>query len=240
MVDRALTSGLIDMYPEYTGVVVTVVQALDTLTAPGGAPNQPTQPPRTPEQAYDLAKKYEARRNLAMLNPTPFQDTDVIVTTAAYASKHKLKSLGDLKQLTSFTNAGPPENATRYEGVIGMEQAYGLDNLIFRPMKIGTQYAALKSGKVDTVAGFTTDPQLTKGNLVELADPKNIFGFQNVAPVIADDVLKEQGPAFALTLNAVSAKLTTKAIRGLNAKVVLDKQSPAKVAKAFLNTNGLT
>lgn len=165
VVDRALTSGLIDMYPEYTGVIVTVVQALDTLTAPG-APSRPTKPPARPLEAYDQAKQFQAKRRFAMLNPTPFQSTDVILTTPDFASRHQLKTVGDLKKLKSFTNAGPPENATRYEGVIGLKQAYGLDNMVFTPMTIGTQYAALDSGQVDTIAGFTTDPQLTAGDYV--------------------------------------------------------------------------
>lgn len=239
VVSPALIRGLIDMYPEYTGVIVSVVQAMDTLAVPGGSVAGSTQPPRTPQEAYDIAKKYEASLHFAMLNMTPFYNTDVIVTTQAFARKHDLTSLGDLKRLKSFTNAGPPENATRYQGVLGMRQAYGLTNAIFVPMKIGTQYAALDSGKVETIAGFTTDPQLGSDRYVELADPKNIFGFQNVAPVIAEDVLEQQGPDFARTLNAVSATLTTPAMRRLNAQVVLDKRSPAEVAKQFLASNGL-
>ena len=67
-----------------------------------------------------------------------------------------------------------------------------------------------------------------------LTDPKHEFGFQNVALIIKQSVLSAEGPAFAKTVNAVSALLTTKAIIALNAAVVLDKQSPASVAHTFL------
>ena len=73
-----------------------------------------------------------------------------------------------------------------------------------------------------------------------LKDPKFIFGFQNVAPVVSKKVLDQQGPAFADTLNAVSAKLTTEAMSRMNAAVDIDKRKPAAVAKAFLEANQLT
>jgi osmoprotectant transport system substrate-binding protein len=72
-----------------------------------------------------------------------------------------------------------------------------------------------------------------------LKDPKFIFGFQNVAPIVSKKVLNAQGSDFADTLNAVSAKLTTEAMQKMNAAVDLDKQKPADVAKQFLQANGL-
>ena len=74
---------------------------------------------------------------------------------------------------------------------------------------------------------------------VVLADPKHEFGFQNVAPVVKQSVLTTRNRPSAQTLNAVDAKLTTKAIIAMNAAVALDKQSPTSVAHAFLNANGL-
>ncbi len=57
--------------------------------------------------------------------------------------------------------------------------------------------------------------------------------------VVRDSVLAEEGPAFARTVNAVSAKLSTQALRLMNAAVALDQQSPAAVARQFLGANGL-
>jgi glycine betaine/choline ABC-type transport system substrate-binding protein len=52
-------------------------------------------------------------------------------------------------------------------------------------------------------------------------------------------VLAREGPAFARTINAVSAKLSTQALRVMNAAVVLDQQDPATVARQFLAVDGL-
>ena len=86
---------------------------------------------------------------------------------------------------------------------------------------------------------FTTDGQLLGGKFKVLSDPKHVFGFQNVAPVVKPSVLTEQGPAFEETLNKVSKLLTIPAIQQMNKAVSVEKQSPAAVAKQFLPANGL-
>jgi osmoprotectant transport system substrate-binding protein len=170
----------------------------------------------------------------------PATDTDVVIAKPAYAARHHLKSLADLARLgSSATLAGPPEFRTRFNGLIGLTAVYGVRRIGFVPVKIGAQYTALEQGRAELAAAFTTDGQLSQGGYALLADPQNIFGFQNVAFVVRADVLTREGPAFAQTINSVSAKLSTQALRVMNAAVVLDQQSPAAVARQFLGANGL-
>ncbi len=236
--DGELISGRIDLYPEYTGVIVSALQNI-TLAGPGGANASAKAPPHSPDQAYEQAASFEDSRGFEMLDPTPFQDADRVATTVAFAKRHDLHTMSDLARLGSFTYGGPPENRTRYEGLRGMQQAYGLDQTRFVAYPIGAQYAALNAGKVDTIAVFTTDGRLLHGHYAVLTDPKNIFGYQNVAPVVRKDVLSREGPKFAQTLNAVSSKLTTAAITRMNADVDVYHQSPASVARRFLMASGL-
>jgi osmoprotectant transport system substrate-binding protein len=186
-----------------------------------------------------MAKAFEEKRGFTLLTQTPFFDADAVVTLKPYAQKNGLHTMEDLKKLKSFSYGGPPENRTRYEGVVGMHQAYGLNNVQFVPLAIGLQYTALDRGSVNTAAAFTTDGQLTSGKYVVLDDTKHIFGFQNVAPVVSPQLLQREGPAFAQTLDAVDAKLTNDAMQKLNAAVQLQKVDPATVAKTFLKANGL-
>jgi osmoprotectant transport system substrate-binding protein len=225
--DKALTSGKIDMYPEYTGVIATELA-------------HKSDRPKSAQQTYDIAKQWEAGRGYATLDKTPFFDADGLAVKPGYAQQHNLKDVGDLKGVGSFTYGAPPENRTRYQGVLGMKEAYGLTNLQFKPLAIGLQYPALKAGKIDVAAVFTTDGQLRGGKYTVLKDSKGIFGFQNVTPVVGKKVLDQQGPAFAQTLNAVSAKLTNDAMQSMNAAVDIDKRKPAAVARAFLQANQLT
>jgi osmoprotectant transport system substrate-binding protein len=225
--DKALTSHQIDFYPEYTGVIATELAKLS---------DQPT----SAQDTYDKAKAFESKRGYAVLDKTPFFDADGLAVEPAYAKKYKLVDVGDLKNVPGkFKFGGPPENKTRYQGVVGMQKAYGLKNIDFKPLSIGLQYKALDTGKIDVAAVFTTDAQLAGGKLTVLKDSKGIFGYQNVAPVVNKKVLAAQGPAFTATLNAVSAKLTNAAMQSMNSAVDLDKQKPAVVAQKFLQANGL-
>ena len=156
-----------------------------------------------------------------------------------YASQHGLKTIADMSKVGAFTYGGPPENGTRFQGVVGLKQAYGLNKIQFKPLPIGTQYQALDQHKIDSIAIFTTDGQLASGKYSVLTDSKGIFGFQQVVPVIKKSVLDKMGPAFSDTLNKVSALLTTNAIVTLNKAVQIDQQNPGTVAKAFLKANGL-
>ena len=73
-----------------------------------------------------------------------------------------------------------------------------------------------------------------------LADPKGVFGFQNVFFVINKDKLDALGgQQFMDVINSVNKLLTPKAITSMNAAVDLDKKKPADVAKAFLQANNM-
>jgi osmoprotectant transport system substrate-binding protein len=224
---KALTSGQIEMYPEYTGTLLSAIA------------NQTKEPPSA-AAAYQQAKAFVEQHGLTLLNYTPFYDSDALATLPSYASAHHLSSIADLKALgKSVTVGAPPEFATRFEGLVGLKQEYGVVPT-FKPIAIELSYKALESGQVDVQNVFSTDGQLLSGKFKVLADPKHVFGFQNVAPVVKKTVLTAEGPAFEETLNKVSSLLTIKAIQQMNAAVSIDKQSAATVAGQFLSANGLT
>jgi osmoprotectant transport system substrate-binding protein len=227
VMDRALASNTIDGYPEYTGTILSVF-------------GHDVRGPASASQAYRLAVAVEHHHNGILLAMAPAADEDVIITTPAYADAHRLRSLGDLARLGSTAAlAGPPEFRTRFNGLVGLNQEYGVRSLHFLPMSIGRQYQALSDGRAQLAVAFTTDGKLTQTGFTLLSDPKGIFGFQNVTFVVRDTVLVREGPAFAQTINAVSAKLSTQALRLMNAAVTLDQQSPMAVAQQFLGANGL-
>jgi osmoprotectant transport system substrate-binding protein len=227
LIDTALTSGKIDMYPEYTGVIVQVV-----FHRPLSA--------KTARATYQLAKKLQEKRGFTLFNPTPFFDTDAIAVQKTTPRTYKLKSVADLKKVDALTLAGLPEFRTRNTGLVGMKRIYGVKNADFIPLAGISPYAALDSGKALAAAVFSTDPPLGAGSkYVVLKDPKHLFGFQNVAPVVSKKLAAELGPKFRQTIDRVSAKLTTNAIIALNKAVIVGKRSPASVAKAFLQANKL-
>jgi osmoprotectant transport system substrate-binding protein len=223
---KALQSGAIEFYPEYTGTLLSAVAGQ-------------TKEPASAAAAYAEAKAYVQKYGATLLNYTPFYDSDALATLPSYASAHNLTSIGDLKPLgKTVTLGGPPEFATRFQGLLGLKQLYGVVPT-FKPIAIELSYKALESGQVDVQLVFSTDGQLLSGKFKVLTDPKHVFGFQNVAPVVKQSVLAAEGPAFAETINKVSALLTIPAIQQMNSAVSIDKQSPASVAHTFLASNGL-
>jgi osmoprotectant transport system substrate-binding protein len=226
VIDTALTSGKIDMYPEYTGTIVQEVEKSNSL-------------PKTAAATYQQAKAFEEKRGFTLLEQTPFYDRDALATKPAYAQQHGLTSISDLKKVGAFSFGAPPESKTRYQGLVGLQKLYGLNGITFVPLTIGLQYQALDSGKIQVADVFTTDGQLLSGKYKVLNDDKGLYGFQNAVPVVKKAVVSAQGPAFTQTMNSVSALLTLPAIQKMNAAVVLDKQDPATVAGQFLQANHL-
>jgi osmoprotectant transport system substrate-binding protein len=227
LIYAALRSKKIDLYPEYTGVVVQVV-------------NHRSLSAKTAHATFLLAKALESKKGITVANPTPFYDTDVLAVTNATAQKYGLKTIADLKKVGTFKLGGFPECKTRNTCFVGYRAEYGLTNARFVPLAGISAYAALDSGKVLAADVFSTDPPLGKGSkYTVLTDPKHVTGFQNVVPLIRTPVVKEQGSALTSTLNAVSAKLTQNAIVAMNKAVIVDKKSAASVASTFLEANNL-
>jgi len=224
--DKALRSGQIDMYPEYIGIFNTAVA--------GDAKAYPSV-----EDAFAAGKAYAERHGFTLLPLTPFTNTDALAVLPDYARQHNLRSVADLAAIRGLRIGAPPEFRQRETGLVGLARVYGIRDVTFSPLTIGLQYQALDDGKIDTADVFTTDGQLEGGRYVVLDDPKNVFGFQNVSPIVSTSVLQKEGPAFEDTLNAVSRVLTTEAMQRMNAAVGIDKQSPADVAQQFLQANGL-
>lgn len=226
IIDAALTSGEINVYPEYTGTALTVVFGAEASEATG-------------EATYEAAKARYEERGQTLFEMTPFSDSDAIAVTVDTARQHDLETVGDLKNVPDLTLGGQPEFRTRAQGLPGLEQNYGLTEVEFVPLAGISPYEALDQGRVLAAAIFSTDPPLNSGKYVVLEDTEAQFGFQNVAPVVDQELADAGGQELADAMNAVSRLLTNEAIIVMNSAVAVEQQSPDAVAKAFLDANGL-
>ena len=225
--DKALTSGTIDAYPEYTGETTATVFGKNKLY-------------KSAEETASDAKALYEKRGQVVSDPTPFEDVDAIATTKEFAQKNGLSEVGDLKKLSSFTLGARPEFKDRFVGLKGMEKVYGIKNAKFKQLALGLQYPSLDKGDVDTVNVFSTDAQLASGKYTVLKDPEGVFGFQNILFVIDKSKYEALGgQQFMDIINKVNSLLTDEAMRSMNSAVDIDKKKPAEVAKAFLQANKL-
>jgi osmoprotectant transport system substrate-binding protein len=224
---QALQTGRLSLYPEYIDTWNSAVAGYRA-----GFPSAAS--------AYRAGRRWGRRYGFELLRPTPFGDTDAIAVTFNYAVHNDLATLGDLwKVSSSLTLGAPPQFQQSPAGLPAIENVYGFAPATFHPLAIGTQYQALDQGAVQAADVQTTDGQLITGNYALLGDPKHVFGWGNVVPVVPIKVLEAEGPAFAATINKVSALLSTAVMRQLNAAVDVSGETPAVVAQQFLIAHGL-
>jgi osmoprotectant transport system substrate-binding protein len=224
---QALKTGALAMYPEYLNVFATAI-AHDSRRF------------RSRAAAYGAAQHYAQTHGLQLLAPTPFADTDAIGVTVGYAQVNHLRTLRDLGKVASaLTVGGPPQFQQGDPGLATVERRYGFTAAGYKTLAVGDQYTALNSGAVQAADVNTTDGALASGNYEPLRDPDHLFGWGNAVPVVTARVLDAEGPAFADTIDRISALLTIPVMRQLNQAVDVAGQDPATVAKQFLETHGV-
>lgn len=227
IIHRALRRGALDMYPEYVGVLLSEV---------AGNRSRPS----SASAAYAVAKDYEARGGFTMLAQTPFSDTNALAVKPDFAERNKLRTIADLRKLKGTVKIGAlPEFRTRFEGLDGLEEVYGLRNLRVTAVESGKRYSTLDSGAVDVASVFTTEGQLAGDDYVVLVDPEGLFASGHVAPIVSDQTLEAHGPGLQTAIDAVSKVLTTPAMREMNGAVDLEDRLPGEVAREFLRANNL-
>jgi glycine betaine/choline ABC-type transport system substrate-binding protein len=168
------------------------------------------------------------------------EDKNALTVTQDTARKDSLKTIDDLNKAGKLTLGGPPECKDRLTCFKGLQQAYGLKNVTFKPISQGgLKYSSLGNNQIQVALSFTTDGPIAKQNLVVLQDPKGVFPPDHAVPVVRQDLLDKAGPDFQATVNKITAAITTEEITKLNARVDLDKDDPADVATDWLRQKGL-
>jgi len=223
----AIVNGDIDLYPEYTSTgLLTILKQ---------------KPIKEPKDIFAAVKQGYAPLKLTWLEPSPFNDSQGLATTAEVSQKYSIKTYSDLSAKAGELRLGAPaEFAEREDGIKGLKQTYGgYDFKEFKQLGTGPlRYDALKNGDVDVIMVSTTEPRIAADKLVILQDDKALYPIYNIAPVIRQDTL-DANPKIAEALNKLAPLLTSEVITGLNAQVDLDGKEPADVARAFLQQSGL-
>ena len=220
-----IKKGAVTIIPEYNGALLT------TSVDPNSTAATTAQ--------VDAALKAKLPSTLTILNPSSAQDADSVTVTQAFAAKHHLKSIADLKPIAhTMVFGGPPEIKTRADGLPGLKKHYGVVFKNFTPTDESgpVTITDLKNGKIQAADLFTTTPQIATDHFVSLADPKFNFAAQNVLPLVYKTGVN---PKIEGILNAISAKLTTPALLAMDKALVVSHASYQQVAAGFLHTEGL-
>jgi osmoprotectant transport system substrate-binding protein len=230
LLQPSLRRGLVHILPEYAG------SALNFLTL--GASTASADVGATHRALRDVL----ARSDLVPLEPAPAQDANAIVVTRSTAERYGLATISDLALVAPRLRfGGPSECPARPFCLAGLTKTYGVAFREFIPLDTGGPLTrqALIAEQIDVALMFTSDPNITKDDLVALVDDRHLQPAENVTPIVRRDSLDRFGPAFASVIDGVSARLTTETLRDLNGLVSFDGRQPASVARDWLRSQGL-
>ena len=223
----ALKDGSINLIPDYAGNLLYGADPKATATS-----------------SDDVAKALtDALKSLGLtaLDLAPGQDADALVVTPEFAAANNLSSIADLAPIASTLTFGAnTEFEGRPYGRTGLDSVYGVTGWKFKPIDdyggAGT-LSDLLANNIQVADIYTTTPSIKQNNLVVLKDPKNLIAAQNIVPLLNSDFAS---PQISKLLNAVSEKLTTDELLGLNTELAgADKPSADAVAKEWLTSDGL-
>lgn len=217
-----IESGNLSVFPEYNGATLAY---LDDAAPSGNS-----------EETNALVAE-ALPEGLEILDSSSAENKDSVTVTSEVAQEHDLSTLADLADVAGeLTLGGPPEFETRQQGVVGLTDVYGIEFAEFRSLEVALLTQALLDDDIQAANLFTTDPQIAVEDLVVLEDPENLFGAQNITPLINGEQVDETARG---ALNAVSAALTTEALTALNERVVVQNENAADVAQEWLEEEGL-
>jgi glycine betaine/choline ABC-type transport system substrate-binding protein len=222
---EAITSGGIDIYVEYTGTAFTAI--LKQV------------PVAEAERVYRfVAGEYPRRFQLRWTAPLGFNNTFAILVRRGDAERYHLRRISDLAGLAPRWKAGfGYEFLERADGFSGLASAYGL-RFSAPPvsMDLGLTYRALADGRVDVIAGNSTDGQIAALDLVQLSDDRGYFPPYQAAPVVRAAVIARH-PAVATALAELGGKISDAEMQRLNGLVDVQHHDIVDVARDWLAQN---
>jgi osmoprotectant transport system substrate-binding protein/osmoprotectant transport system permease protein len=216
LTQRALESGAIDVYPEYTGTLARVILKDPAL--------------RTEEA---IRARLEPR-GLTISASLGFANTYALAVRADQAERLGLRTVGDLARYPDLRAAFSSGFLERDDGWPGLRARYGLGLARVEVMEHALTYRAVASGQVDVMDVFSTDGQLERLRLRLLEDDRHFFPDYS-AVLLARREMTERFPrTWARLREALEGRLDAARMARLNAMADLDGRPVPEVAAAFL------
>ena len=234
-VRKALTSGQIDMYWEYTGTGWTDLLGHPASTAP-----------KDPQKLYAAVAKEDKKNGVIWMPMAEANDTYAIATSKSTAKSTGVSTLSDYAKLANSdpqkaSLCAASEFLDRSDGWPGVEKAYGftLPKSDITEVDLGIIYTRVPKGspcKFGEV--FSTDGRIPANNMQVLNDDKNFFVHYNVALTVRKPVYDKHAKQLNAIFDPISKKLTTPELTKLNSEVDVQGLPAKAVAKKWLQDNG--
>src|SRR5437773_1263442 len=212
---NALTTGSIDVYPEYTGTIAKEILKLDAV-------------PPLPE----LNAKLSAM-GLAVGVPLGFNNTYAIALRGDDARAKSITKLSDLKAHPELRLGLSQEFIGRADGWPGLKRSYELPFSTPQGLDHGLAYEAIAQKQVDAIDIYSTDAKIDKYGLTVLDDDRKYFPRYDAVLLYRAD-LPQRLPRTWAALTRLEGTIDDAAMRGMNAAAELDGKDFASVASGFL------
>jgi osmoprotectant transport system substrate-binding protein len=232
VVFAALKSGAIDLYPEFTGTGLNILQVKSSYN---------------PQQDYQTVKNgFEQQYHITWLDQAPLNDGYALCTSQAESQKLGVTTLSQLApKVPQLTLATQSDGVTFFDN---LETIYGFKTASFKSVKkvdYSIGFSAVKSGAANVTECYTTDGSVLTQGFIFLNDDKHGFTEFHPAPIVRDSVLQSD-PGIAAALNPLAPYLTTDVSINLQHQVKTKKDSGTsgseavkEVATSFLQSKGL-
>ena len=212
---NALTTGSIDVYPEYTGTIAREILKLDAV------------PPLS-----ELNAKLAAM-GLAVAVPLGFNNTYALAMRGDDARAKSIARLSDLKAHPELRLGLSQEFIGRADGWPGLKRAYDLPFATPRGLDHGLAYEAMAEHQVDAIDIYSTDAKIDKYGLTVLADDRQYFPRYDAVLLYRAD-LPQRLPQTWEALKHLEGTIDDAAMRRMNADAELEHKDFATVAASFL------
>jgi len=219
--DRALRSGDIDIYVEYTGTADTAVfkDPVDTDSA----------------RVLTRVRDRYAGVGVTMLPPLGFENTFAILVRGEDARANGLQTIEDAARLADRWQAGSGyEFLERADVYPGLAQKYGFHfTRQPRAMDLSLIYRALAQKQVDLIAGDATSGLIDAYGLTMLQDNRHYFPPYDAVPLARRSTLLRY-PGVRAAVEGLAGRISIADMRRMNRAVDSEHQDAAAVARAFL------
>ncbi len=213
---RAIATGSIDIYPEYTGTLSRAILKDPAL-----------------ETVVDIRRRLQAQ-GLSISDPFGFNNTYALAMRQDMAAQLHIRTISDLAPHRELTAAFSSGFLQRDDGWPGLRRHYGLRLADVRTMGHTLTYDALMNGNVDVIDVFSTDGKIPKLDLYTLQDDRQFFPAYHAVLLVRQAFVMRFPRTWDTLQRLLVRQIDDRTMSAMNALAEVEKRSFHTVSAQFL------